>query len=93
MWFVVCVAFTGVLAAASNVTLAELPWIPAALDHAEDRLHRIGQRATSVNAWHWMTEDTIDRPTFLLCTSVGRIVEAPPNAARCSRPVAVAGSR
>jgi len=47
------------LTAASDVLMTELAWTPAALDQAEDRLHRIGQRG-SVTAWYTLVPGTID---------------------------------
>lgn len=51
------------LTAASNALVLELPWTPALLDQAIDRLHRIGQRA-AVNAWLMMGRRTIDYPIW-----------------------------
>jgi len=47
------------LTAASNVAIIELPWTPADLDQAEDRLHRIGQK-NAVTAWYLLGNGTID---------------------------------
>lgn len=51
------------LTAASHVLLLELPWTPALLDQAVDRLHRIGQ-SRAVNAWLMMGRRTIDYPIW-----------------------------
>lgn len=47
------------LTAASDVIVAEQDWLPATLDQAEDRLHRIGQR-DSVTALHILAAGTVD---------------------------------
>ena len=47
------------LTAASNCVVLELPWTGAALDQAEDRFHRFGQRR-SVTCYYLMGKNTID---------------------------------
>lgn len=47
------------LTAASDVLIVEQEWVPADLDQAEDRCHRIGQ-TQCVNAVHLIAEDTVD---------------------------------
>jgi len=47
------------LTAASNVFFLEFPWTPAAMEHAANRVHRIGQR-DAVNIWSMVGENTID---------------------------------
>lgn len=47
------------LTAASHVLFIELPWVPAILDQAIDRTHRIGQKK-NVTIYYMMGEKTID---------------------------------
>jgi SWI/SNF-related matrix-associated actin-dependent regulator 1 of chromatin subfamily A len=47
------------LTASSNVVFVEFDWTPAALQQAEDRLHRIGQK-DSVNIYHFVIDGLID---------------------------------
>jgi SWI/SNF-related matrix-associated actin-dependent regulator 1 of chromatin subfamily A len=48
------------LTAASHVAFVELPWTASDLDQCTDRLHRIGQAATSVNIYYLLATDTIE---------------------------------
>ena len=48
------------LTAASSIALIELPWTPGAADQFEDRIHRIGQEADSVNVYYLIADRTIE---------------------------------
>lgn len=64
------------LTAASNVAFLELGWTPAIHDQAEDRAHRIGQEADSVNAWYLLADETIDDKIFALIQEKRVVVTA-----------------
>ena len=48
------------LTEASDTLTLEFEWTPGKHDQAEDRVHRIGQTASSVNALYMIAEGTID---------------------------------
>lgn len=48
------------LTAAQNVLFLDYAWNPADMQQAEDRIHRPGQTATSVNIYQLHAENTID---------------------------------
>lgn len=54
------------LTAASNVLFLDYAWNPADMQQAEDRIHRPGQEAASVNIYQLHAEDTIDEKLLKL---------------------------
>lgn len=64
------------LTAASSTAFIELPWEPGSADQAEDRVHRIGQEADSVNAYYLLGQDTIDMEIASLLDSKREVLDA-----------------
>jgi SWI/SNF-related matrix-associated actin-dependent regulator of chromatin subfamily A-like protein 1 len=64
------------LHAASNVAFLEFGWNPAIHDQAEDRAHRIGQTADSVNCWYFTGKNTIDPQILSLIENKRKIVNS-----------------
>lgn len=60
----------------SNVALAEFPWSPAAQEQCEDRVHRMGQVAESVNVYELYAPGTIDEWILALLDEKRRVVDA-----------------
>lgn len=54
------------LTAASNVLFLDYAWNPADMQQAEDRIHRPGQEAASVNIYQLHAENTIDEKLLTL---------------------------
>lgn len=56
------------LQSCSTVVFAELYWVPGLLIQAEDRVHRLGQQANSVNIHYLVVPETIDDIMYnILC--------------------------
>lgn len=64
------------LTAASAVAFIELPWAPAELDQAEDRVHRIGQKADSVNIYYLLAKGTIEQKISKLLDEKRKVMDA-----------------
>ena len=63
------------LTAASNSAFIQLPWSPANLSQAIDRVHRIGQRANQVNVWILTAEGTIEEDIAEMILHKGKILD------------------
>jgi len=61
------------LTAASDVIFLELPWTPAELDQAADRVHRIGQK-NSVNVYYLLGDNTIDENIAIMIESKRKVI-------------------
>lgn len=64
------------LTAASNTCFLELPWTPGELTQAEDRIHRIGQTADSVNIWYLMAHETVEEEIAELLDEKQKVLDA-----------------
>lgn len=64
------------LTAASNVAFVELDWVPGNHDQAEDRVHRIGQTADSINAWYLIADSTIEDDIMDILDSKRKVLDA-----------------
>lgn len=53
----------------SNILMVELDWSPKMHEQAEDRIYRLGTRATSVNIWYVLGKNTIDEKIFRMLQS------------------------
>ncbi len=64
------------LTAASSLAFVEIGWSPGEMDQAEDRIHRIGQLASSVNIYYLLSQGTIEETIARLIDSKRKIVDA-----------------
>lgn len=64
------------LTAASTTLTVELGWVPTQHMQAEDRVHRIGQTADSVDAYYMVAQNTIDEKIYQLLMKKRAVVEA-----------------
>jgi SWI/SNF-related matrix-associated actin-dependent regulator 1 of chromatin subfamily A len=63
------------LTAANNAVIIETAWNPGKMLQAEDRIHRIGQEADSVNIWHMIAGDTVEEPIYNLIFKKQEIID------------------
>jgi len=64
------------LTASSSVCFLELPWTPGELLQAEDRVHRIGQEADSVNIYYLVVPESVEEEILELLQKKITIIEA-----------------
>ena len=64
------------LTAASSTCFIELAWDSGSHDQAEDRVHRIGQEADSVNAYYLLGQDTIDMEIAVLLDEKRKVLDS-----------------
>lgn len=69
------IGIDGLQNAASNVAFVELPWVPASLDQAADRLHRMGQK-DSVQVYLLIAENTIEEHMAAVMDDKRKMVDA-----------------
>lgn len=63
------------LTAASSVAFVEIGWTPGEMSQAEDRIHRIGQTADSVNAYYLLAGGTIEETMARLIDSKRKVLD------------------
>lgn len=64
------------LTAASSTAFLELAWTPGSHDQAEDRVNRIGQKASSINAYYLLADNTIETEIAALLDSKRKTIDA-----------------
>lgn len=64
------------LTASSNVAFLEFPWSPGDLVQAEDRVHRIGQEAESVNVWYLTAVNTVEDSIIKLLDKKRKVIDS-----------------
>jgi SNF2 family DNA or RNA helicase len=64
------------LTAASAVAFVQLPWSPGELDQAADRVHRVGQKANTVDIFFLVADNTIEDHIIEMIDSKRLIVDA-----------------
>ena len=62
------------LTAAHNVCVLEFAWTPGLHDQSEDRAHRIGQTADSVNIWYVIADNTVENKIIALLDEKRKII-------------------
>lgn len=73
----IAVAGVGITLTESSCALfAELAWTPGALSQAEDRVHRIGQRAKEVHVHYVLAEDSFDQQIWDLVGKKLKVVSS-----------------
>lgn len=63
------------LTAASHTCFIEFPWSPGTLVQAEDRVHRIGQKSDSVNAWYLVARGTVEEDIVNMLERKSRVLQ------------------
>ena len=63
------------LTRSSHVVCAEMDWVPATMSQAEDRCHRIGQRA-SVHVEHLIYEESLDSRLVEVVVGKQKVIDA-----------------
>ena len=62
------------LTAASSLAIIEFDWVPGNMEQAEDRIHRFGQEAESVNIYYLIADGTIDEDILRLVQAKSHLV-------------------
>jgi len=64
------------LTAADSLVMLEAPWTPALCSQAEDRIHRIGQAAESVNIYYLLAAGTIEEDIASMLVRKAKVLAA-----------------